>query len=116
MFALYGEPKLEPQDVESGAVLEVPCQGHLTIFLNPKTLVSQDTSSKELVKPGVTQEVAQVSKGRSGGSAQVKVKRRELQMQSANMWQSFSCVCRMFYFGSNHLFQHDRNEHEPNRI
>ena len=24
MFALYGDPKLDPQDVESGAALEVP--------------------------------------------------------------------------------------------
>ena len=72
--------------------------------------------TKELVKSVVTQEVAQVSKGRSGGSAQVKVKRRELQMQSADMLQSFSYVCRMFYFGSSHLFQHDLDENEPNRI
>ena len=36
-----------------------------------------------------TQEVAQVTKGRSGGSAKVKAKRRELQMKSADMLQSF---------------------------
>ena len=38
-----------------------------------KDLVSKDTTTKELIKPVVTQEVAQVSKVRSGGSAQVKV-------------------------------------------
>ena len=81
-----------------------------------KDLFSKDTSTKELVKPVAAKEVAQVSKVRSGGSAQVKVKRRELQMQSADMLQSFSYVCRMFYFGSSHLFQHDLDEHEPNRI
>ena len=76
-----------------------------------KDLVSKDTSTKELVKAVVTQEVAQVSKVRAGGSAQVKVKRRELQMQSADMLQSCSYVGRMFYFGSSHLFQHHLDEH-----
>ena len=28
---------------------------------------------------------------------------------------SFSYVCRMFYFGSSHLFQHDFCEYEPNQ-
>ena len=81
-----------------------------------KDLFSKDTSTKELVKPVAAKEVAQASKVRSGGSAQVKVKRRELQMQCADMLQSFSYVCRMFYFGSSHLFQHDLDENEPNRI
>ena len=82
-----------------------------------KALVSKDTTEgtcQNLLS--LTQKVAWVSKGRSGGSAQVKVKRRELQMQCADMLQSFSYVCRMFYFGSSHLFQHDFDEHEPNRI
>ena len=61
-----------------------------------------------------TQEVAQVTKGRSGGFA--KVKRRELQMKSADMLQSFSYVCRMFHLGSSRLFQHVFDEHEPNTI
>ena len=61
----------------------------------------------------VATEVAQV-KGRSGGSAKVKVKRREPEFRSADMLQSFPYVCRMFYFGSNHLFQHDFCENEPN--
>ena len=30
------------------------------------------------------------------------------------MLQSFSYVCRMFHFGSSHLFQHVFDEHEPN--
>ena len=63
-----------------------------------------------------TQEVAQVTKGRSGGSAKVKAKRRELQMKSADMLQSFSYVCRMFHFGSSRLFQHVFDDHEPNTI
>ena len=45
-----------------------------------KVRFSKDTSTKELVKPVAAQEVAQASKVRSGGSAHVKVKRRELQM------------------------------------
>ena len=36
-----------------------------------------------------TQEVAQVTKGRSGGSINVKAKHWELQMKSADMLQSF---------------------------
>ena len=60
--------------------------------------------------------VAQVTKGRSGGSAKVKAKRRELQMKSADMLQSFSYVCRMFHFGSSRLFQHVFDDHEPNTI
>ena len=50
-----------------------------------KALVSKDTTEgtcQNLLS--LTQKVAWVSKGRSGGSAQVKVKRRELQMQSAD--------------------------------
>ena len=43
-----------------------------------------------------TQEVAQVTKGRSGGSAKVKAKRRELQMKSADMLQSFSMFVGCF--------------------
>jgi len=60
--------------------------------------------------------VAQVTKGRSGGSAKVKAKRRELQMKSADMLQSFSYVCRMFHFRSSLLFQHDFDDHEPNTV
>ena len=52
-----------------------------------KDLVSKDTSTKDPVNHVATQEVAQVTKGRSGGSAKVKVKRRELQMRSADMLQ-----------------------------
>ena len=68
-----------------------------------KDLVSKDTSTKDPVNHVATQEVAQV-KGRSGGSAKVKVKRREPEFRGADMLQSFSHVCRMFYFGSSHLF------------
>ena len=78
-----------------------------------KDLVSKDTSTKDPVNHIATQEVAQV-KGRSGGSAKVKVKRRKPAFRSADMLQSFSYVCRMFYFGSSHLFQHDFCENEPN--
>ena len=78
-----------------------------------KDLVSKDTSTKDPVNHVATQEVAQV-KGRSGGSAKVKVKRREPEFRSADMLQSFSYVCRMFHFGSSHLFQHDFHESEPN--
>ena len=35
-------------------------------------------------------------------------------MKSADMLQSFSYVCRMFHFGSSHLFQHVFDENEPN--
>ena len=63
-----------------------------------------------------TQEVAQVTKGRPGGSAKVKAKRRELQMKSADMLQSFSYVCRMLHFGSSRLFQHVFDDHEPNTV
>ena len=77
-----------------------------------KDLVSKDTSTKDPVNHVATQEVAQV-KGRSGGSAKVKVKRREPEFRSADMLQSFSYVCRMFHFGSSHLFQHDFCENEP---
>ena len=38
-----------------------------------------------------TQEVAQVTKGRSGGSAKVKAKRRELQMKTADMLKFDIC-------------------------
>ena len=65
---------------------------------------TKDPLTKDPVTHVATQEVAQVTKGRSGGSAQVKVKRRELQMKSADMLQSFSHVCRMFHFGSSRLF------------
>ena len=78
-----------------------------------KDLVSKDTSTKDPVNHVATQEVAQI-KGRSGGSAKVKVKGREPEFRSADMLQSFSYVCRMFYFGSSHLFQHDFCENEPN--
>ena len=61
-----------------------------------------------------TQENAQVTKSRLGGSAKVKVKCRELQMKSADMLQLFSYVCRMFHFGSSRLFQHIFDENEPN--
>ena len=72
-------------------------------------VVPEDVVAKDLVTKGTkdsltkdpdhvaTQEVAQVTKGRSGGSAKVKAKRRELQMKSADMLQSFSYVCRMFH-------------------
>ena len=74
-----------------------------------KDLVSKDTSTKDPVNHVATQEVAQVKgrsggsakvkvKRRSGGSAKVKVKRREPEFRSADMLQSFSYVCRMFYF------------------
>ena len=59
-----------------------------------KDLVSKDTSTKELVKPVATKEVAQVTKGRSGGSAQVKVNRRELQMQSSDMLEGQEVLLR----------------------
>ena len=75
---------------------------------------TKDSLIKDPVNHVATQEVAQVTKGRSGGSAKVKVKRRELQMKSADMLQSFSYVCRMFHFGSSHLFQHVFDEFEPN--
>ena len=84
-----------------------------------KDLVSKgtkDSLTKDPVNHAATQEVAQVTKGRSGGSANVKAKRRELQMKSADMLQSFSYVCRMFHFGSSRLFQHVFDEHEPNTI
>ena len=61
-----------------------------------------------------TQNSPCAGQGRSGGSAKVKVKRREPEFRSADMLQSFSYVCRMFYFGSSHLFQHDFCENEPN--
>ena len=77
---------------------------------------TKDSLTKDRVNHVATQEVAQVTKGRSGGSAKVKVKRRELQMKSADMLQSFSYVCRMFHFGSSRLFQHVFDEHEPNTI
>ena len=51
---------------------------------------TKDSLTKDPVNHVATQEVAQVTKGRSGGSAKVKVKRRELQMKSADMLQSFS--------------------------
>ena len=75
---------------------------------------TKDSLTKDPVNHVATQEVAQVTKGRSGGSAKVNVKRRELQMKSADMLQSFSYVCRMFHFGSSHLFQHVFDEFEPN--
>ena len=77
---------------------------------------TKDSLTKDPVNHVATQEVAQVTKGRSGGSAKVKAKRRELQMKSADMLQSFSYVCRMFHFGSSRLFQHVFDEHEPNTI
>ena len=77
---------------------------------------TKDSLTKDPVNHVATQEVAQVTKGRSGGSAKVKVKRRKLQMKSADMLQSFSYVCRMFHFGSSRLFQHVFDEHEPNTI
>ena len=77
---------------------------------------TKDSLTKDPVNHVATQEVAQVTKGRSGGSAKVKVKRRELQMKSADMLQSFSYVCRMFHFGSSRLFQHVFDDHEPNTI
>ena len=58
---------------------------------------TEDSLTKDPVNHVATQEVAQVTKGRSGGSAKVKVKRPELQMKSADMLQSFSYVCRMFH-------------------
>ena len=77
---------------------------------------TKDSLTKDPVNHVATQEVAQVTKGRSGGSAKVKAKRRELQMKSADMLQSFSYVCRMFHFGSSRLFQHVFDEHEPNTV
>ena len=58
---------------------------------------TKDSLTKDPVNHVATQEVAQVTKGRSGGSDNVKAKRRELQMKSADMLQSFSYVCRMFH-------------------
>ena len=81
----------------------------VTLFLR----VSEDTS-KDPVKHIATWEVAQV-KGRSGGSAKVKVKCREPEFRSADMLQSFSCFCRMFHFGNSRLFQHDVCEYESNQ-
>ena len=77
---------------------------------------TKDSLTKDPVNHVATQEVAQVTKGRSGGSAKVKAKRRELQMKSADMLQSFSYVCRRFHFGSSRLFQHVFDEHEPNTV
>ena len=77
---------------------------------------TKDSLTKDPVNHVATQEVAQVTKGRSGGSANVKAKRRELQMKSADMLQSFSYVCRMFHFGSSRLFQHVFDDYEPNTI
>ena len=77
---------------------------------------TKDSLTKDPVNHVATQEVAQVTKGRSGGSANVKAKRRELQMKSADMLQSFSYVCRMFHFGSSRLCQHVFDEYEPNTI
>ena len=77
---------------------------------------TKDSLTKDPVNHVATQEVAQVTKGRSGGSAKVKAKRRELQMKSADMLQSFSYVCRMFHFGSSRLFQHVFDDHEPNTV
>ena len=77
---------------------------------------TKDSLTKDPVNHVTTQEVVQVTKGRSGGSVKVKAKRRELQMKSADMLQSFSYVCRMFHFGSSRLFQHVFDEHEPNTI
>ena len=74
---------------------------------------TKDSLTKDPVNHVATQEVA---KGRSGGSAKVKAKRRELQMKSADMLQSFSYVCRMFHFGSSRLFQHVFDDHEPNTV
>ena len=84
-----------------------------------KDLVTKGTKAsltKDPVNHVATQEIAQVTKGRSGGSAKVKAKRRELQMKSADMLQSFSYVCRMFHFGSSRLLQHVFDDHEPNTI
>ena len=58
---------------------------------------TKDSLTKDPVNHVATQEVAQVTKARSGGSAKVKAKRRELQMKSADMLQSFSYACRMFH-------------------
>ena len=80
------------------------------------TKETKDSLTKDPVNHVATQEVAQVTKDRSGGSIQVKAKRRELQMKSADMLQSFSYVCRRFHFGSSHLFQHVFDEHEPNTV
>ena len=77
---------------------------------------TKDSLTKDPVTHVATHEVAQVTKGRSGGSAKVKAKRRELQMKSADMLQSFSYVCRMFHFGSSRLFQHVFDDHEPNTV
>ena len=77
---------------------------------------TKDSLTKDPVNHVATQEVAQVTKDRSGGSTQVKAKRRELQMKSADMLQSFSYVCRMFHFGSSRLFQHVFDDHEPNTV
>ena len=77
---------------------------------------TKDSLAKDPANHVATQEVAQVTKGRSGGSAKVKVKRRELQMKSADMLQSFSYVCRMFHFGSRRIFQHVFVDHEPNTV
>ena len=77
---------------------------------------TKDSVTKDPVNHVATQEVAQVTKGRSGGSAKVKAQRRELQMKSADMLQSFSYVCRRFHFGSSRLFQHVSDEHEPNTV
>ena len=80
------------------------------------TRETKDSLTKDPVNHVATQEVAQVTEDRSGGSIQVKAKRRELQMKSADMLQSFSYVCRRFHFGSSRLFQHVFDEHEPNTV
>ena len=57
---------------------------------------TKDSLTKDPVNHVATQEIAQVTKGRSGDSAKVKVKRRELQMKSADMLQSFSLFAGCF--------------------
>ena len=88
------------------------------------SVVSEDVVTKDLVTKGTkdsltkdpvnhvaTQEVAQVTKGRSGGSAKVKVKRRELQMKSR--FPMF-VGCFIFSFWKQSPFQHVFDENEPN--
>ena len=77
---------------------------------------TKDSLTKDPVNHVATQEVAQVTKATSGGSAKVKAKRRELQVKSADMLQSFSCACRMFHFGSSRLFQNVFDDYEPNTV
>ena len=64
-----------------------------------KNLIFKDTSSKELVETLAAKKVAQVRQGRSRGSAQVKVKCRELQIGSFRCRVLTCCSCFLIFVG-----------------